>query len=125
MESSTLHGRSILVVEDEPVIALDLTQAFERVGAQVIMSTTLHDAMVLVEDESLSGAVLDHALKDGDSSPLCERLKERDIPFLIYSGLSKLEGSCAAGEHIAKPQHPDMLVSMLGDLLSIGARPGQ
>ena len=75
MERPTLHGRSILVVEDEPVIALDIAQAFERVGAQVIVSTTLHDAMVLVEHDSLSAAVLDHVLQDGDSSPTLRAAK--------------------------------------------------
>ena len=34
-----LAGRSILVVEDEPVIALDIVMAFEKAGAQVTTTT--------------------------------------------------------------------------------------
>ena len=49
--------------------------------------------MTLVEHDGLSGAILDHSLGDGNSSLLYARLKERGIPFLIYSGLEKVEGS--------------------------------
>ena len=35
MNSTSLVGRSILVVEAEPLISLDIVHAFERSGAQV------------------------------------------------------------------------------------------
>jgi hypothetical protein len=35
-----LTGRSIFIVEDEPLIALELAQAFERVGARVTVTRT-------------------------------------------------------------------------------------
>jgi hypothetical protein len=34
MERPKLNGRTILVVEDEPLIALDIVQAFQTAGAQ-------------------------------------------------------------------------------------------
>ena len=33
MQRPTLKGRSILIVEDEPLIVMDITQAFEGTGA--------------------------------------------------------------------------------------------
>jgi PleD family two-component response regulator len=63
-ESPKLHGRSILIVEDEPLIALDIAQAFEDAGAEIVVTSTLHHALVLVEHDGLSAAVLDHALHD-------------------------------------------------------------
>jgi DNA-binding response OmpR family regulator len=119
MVSPTLHGRSILIVEDEPLIALDIGQAFERAGAKSVIASTLRDALVLAEQGDLSGAVLDHALHDGDSSPLCRRLHERKLPFVVYSGESQLEGPCSAGVHVGKPENPNVLVSML-ELLIVG-----
>jgi CheY-like chemotaxis protein len=86
MQRPSLDGRSILVVEDEPLIAMDIAQAFEATGAALTTTNTLHHAMILVEHDGLSGAILDHSLGDGDSSLLCTRLKERGIPFMIYSG---------------------------------------
>ena len=44
---------------------------------------------LLVEHDGLSAAILDHALDDGNSSLLYARLKERGIPFVIYSGLKE------------------------------------
>jgi DNA-binding NtrC family response regulator len=117
MESSSLNGRSILIAEDEPLIALDIAQAFEDAGAEIVVTPTLHHALVLVEHDGLSAAVLDHALHDGGSSPLCQRLNERKLPFVIYSGLGKLHGACAKGEHIKKPANPKMLVTMVARLI--------
>ena len=117
MESATFHGCCILVVEDEPLIAMDIAQAFKDVGAETIAASTLHHALVLVEHDGLSAAVLDHALHDGDSSPLCQRLNERELPFVVYTGLGKLQGACAVGVQVAKPENPKALVSIVGRLI--------
>ena len=118
MESSTLSGRSILIAEDEPLIALDIAEAFKDAGAAIVVTSTVHHALLLVEHDDLSAAVLDHALHDGDSSPLCQRLNERKLPFVIYSGLGKLHGACAKGAHIKKPENPQVLVSMVERLIA-------
>ena len=44
----TLAGRSILIVEDEPLIALDIAAEFEKVGAQVVQTATLKEALHLI-----------------------------------------------------------------------------
>jgi Zn-dependent M16 (insulinase) family peptidase len=70
-----------------------------------------------VEDERLSAAVLDHKLSDGESSPLCKRLEERGLPFVVYSGVGKLNGPCALGTQVTKPEKPSVLVSLVAKLL--------
>ena len=117
MQGPTLLGRSILVVEDEPLIALDITQSFEPTGAEMTTTNTLRHALLLVEHDGLSAAILDHALGDGDSSLLCKRLMERGIPFLIYSGFERLEGACKGAPHVSKPASPAVLVAAMEDLL--------
>jgi DNA-binding NtrC family response regulator len=113
-----LTGRSILIVEDEPLIAIDIANAFIQVGARVLTVRSLRDALTAVEDDALSAAVLDHALSDGDSSQLCARLKERNIPFVLHSGYSSLEGACSEAVFVAKPASPQALVSAVDELLS-------
>src|SRR6476620_1797202 len=103
MQRPSLEGRSILIVEDEPLIVMDITQAFEGTGAALTTTNTLHHALSLVEHDGLSGAILDHALGDGDSSLLYARLRERGIPFLIYSGFNTVDGTCAGALHVNKP----------------------
>jgi DNA-binding response OmpR family regulator len=113
-----LAGRLILVVDDEPLIALDLASSFGKAGAKVTKATSLRHALALVEKGGLSAAVLDHVLADGDSSELCERLKELNIPFVMHSGLPKLEGACNDGVVMVKPTQPEVLVTTVVGLLS-------
>ena len=117
MARPSLEGRSILVVEDEPFIVLDITQQFEVTGAALTTTNTLKHALILVEHDGLSGAILDHALGDGNSSLLCKRLKERGIPFMIYSGYDTVEGSCKDALHISKPAANGVLVAAMERLI--------
>ena len=66
----------------------------------MLTARSLRDALVAVEDGALSAAILDHALGDGDSSQFCERLKERNIPYVLYSGFSHLDGACGDAVHV-------------------------
>jgi DNA-binding NtrC family response regulator len=113
-----LAGRSILIVEDEPLIAIQLSQVFEHAGARIVTRKTLQAALVAAEDADLSAAIIDHALGDGASTALCERLKERNIPFVTYSGYGDLDGACGAGPHIIKPADPQVLVTTVAGLLA-------
>ena len=115
--NAILQGRSILIVEDEPLIAMEIVRAFESAGARVLKTYTLQQALVLVEEAGLSAAVLDHGLADGDSSKLCERLKERSIPFVLHSGYSAVDGACRDAVFVAKPENPDVLVTTVEGLL--------
>jgi DNA-binding response OmpR family regulator len=117
MQRPRFHGRSILIVEDEPLIVMDITQAFEFTGAEVTSTNTLRHALLLAEDDGLSAVILDHALGDGDSSELCARLKERGIPFMIYSGYEKLAGACQGAPHVNKPAKVGELVAVMENLL--------
>ena len=80
-------------------------------------TNTLHHALILVEHDRLSGAILDHALGDGDSSLLCTRLRERGIPFMIYSGYDTIEGPCKDALHISKPAADGALVAAMEGLI--------
>lgn len=112
-----LAGRSILVVEDEPLIAMDVAHSLQTAGASVSVARTLSDALNKVEAPGLSAAVLDHRLKDGDSSQICDRLDARNIPFVVYSGYPKLDGPCSEGKQVSKPVRPEELVVAVVDVL--------
>jgi CheY-like chemotaxis protein len=112
-----LTGRSILVVEDNPIIAMDVVQGLQDAGASVAQARPLTDALRKVECPTLSAAVLDHRLNEDDASQICERLDQRNIPFVIYSGYDCVEGPCSGGEHVRKPVPPPVLVDAVVDLL--------
>ena len=58
MNHPGLRGRSILVVEDELLIAMDIVAALEKAGAHATMITSVRHALILVEHDSLSGAIM-------------------------------------------------------------------
>ena len=100
-------------MEDEPLIVMDITQAFEGTGAALTTTNTLKHALILVEHDGLAGAILDYALGGENSSLLCIRTKERGIPFLIYSGYATVEGPCKDAPHISKPAADGVLVAAM------------
>ena len=122
MEHPALRGRSILVVENELLIAMDIVQALEQAGAIATMTTTVRHALILVEHDGLSGAIMDHALDDGDSTNLCARLEARGIPYLSYSGFEPVTGANKNAPHISKPVSMDTLMSAMEKLLAGPAR---
>ena len=61
---------------------------------------------------------MDHALKDGDSTELCARLKERGIPYVSYSGFDPVQGASMDAPHIMKPESMDVLMSAVEELLA-------
>lgn len=118
MEALVLRGRSILVVEDEPLIALDIVDCFRQAGASVYSAHNVRDGLRLAGHPDLAAAVVDFGLRDGDGTTLCERLAERSIPFVIHSGNSHAQGVRHAGAVMPKPADPKELVSAVAGLLS-------
>jgi CheY-like chemotaxis protein len=90
MHGHTLTGHAILVVEDEPLTALDLRESLEGAGAHVFAATHLGAALRLAEHPDLSAAVLDYRLGYGDTAEIGCRLEERGIPFMFYSGYNDM-----------------------------------
>jgi DNA-binding response OmpR family regulator len=83
---------------------------FKDAGAEVTTTNTLKQALTLVEHDGLTAAILDHALRDGDSACLRKLLRERDIPFVVYSGF----GEAALRTDVPlvkKPASADVLVA--------------
>jgi DNA-binding response OmpR family regulator len=81
-----LSGRSILVVEDEPLIALEVHKELGDAGASVIAAVELGDALHLSKTAHIDAAVLDAELGPGDCSPVCAVLASRGVPFMFYTG---------------------------------------
>jgi DNA-binding response OmpR family regulator len=117
MEFPALRGRSILVVEDELLIGMDIRSALEEAGAHVTSTTTVRHALMLAEDDGLAGAIMDHALKDGDSTELCARLTAQGIPYVSYSGFDLVKGASPDVPFVRKPASMNTLLGVLEKLL--------
>ena len=116
MEFPALRGRSILVVEDEMLIGMDIRDALEKAGAHVTATTTVRHALILVEHDGLAGAIMDHALRD-DSTELCARLTAQGIPYVSYSGFDPVKGASPDAPFVSKPASMNTLLGVLEKLL--------
>jgi CheY-like chemotaxis protein len=81
-----LTACSILLVENEPVIAQSIADCLQDAGALVLTATKINQALRIAEDPSLSAAVLDLDLGHDDSTIVCRQLSARGVPFLFYTG---------------------------------------
>ncbi|MCJ8190012.1 response regulator [Sphingomicrobium aestuariivivum] len=81
------HPRNILVVEDEPLIAMMLEDFLDALGHQVAASCeSVAEAMAAVEKGGFDMAILDVNLGGEPVWPVAEALRERGIPFALATG---------------------------------------
>jgi DNA-binding response OmpR family regulator len=78
---------NILMLEDEPLILMDLEFAAEDAGARALCASSVKEALSILRDEPVDSAILDVTLKDGETCVAVARaLDERGIPYLLHSG---------------------------------------
>src|SRR5689334_23497704 len=79
--------RSILIVEDEPLIAMMLEDFLDSLGHKVSGTCdTVKCALDEVEKGGFDLAILDVNLKGENVWPVATRLRERNVPFVIATG---------------------------------------
>ena len=79
-------GLTVLVVEDEPLVTLDVIDALKSAGAGVRAAATVGSALQLLDEMAPSAAVLDINLVGDECGPVCQGLWERGVPFMFYTG---------------------------------------
>src|SRR6516225_9381787 len=65
-----LLGRSVLIVEDEPLIALELHTALHAAGASILAATSIKEAFTLITRAQICAAIVDVNLGGHDCSRL-------------------------------------------------------
>jgi DNA-binding NtrC family response regulator len=111
MVTDRLDDQTILLVEDEPFILMDVQEALEEAGARVVPAQTVREALGLLAVEPITASVLDFKLEGGTADDLCHELVERKIPFVIYSGYTNVEGDCSKWDIVQKPADSRQLVA--------------
>lgn len=114
-----LTGKTVLLVEDEFLLALQLEEQLQSLGGTVIGPfSRLPDAMKAAQRGDFEFAILDINLNGTMVYPLADDLIARDIPFLFLSGysLSNLPERFRGVTRLNKPCDPEMLVAILQNL---------
>jgi CheY-like chemotaxis protein len=76
----------ILILEDDPFIALDLAQIVETLGHEIVDVCNCTATAQQQVDNRVDFALLDIDVRDGKSFPIAEALEARGIPFAFVSG---------------------------------------
>ena len=110
-----LEGKAILVVEDEPMIAMMLDDLLTDLGCSVVgPALNLVQAQTLVDAHACDAAIVDLNLNGTMSHPLIEALIGKGVPVIVATGYgggaSDLPSGCRV---LAKPytiQHVEQLL---------------
>lgn len=82
----------MLVVEDEPLIAMMLEDMLEYCGCKVVTIAAQLDAAIAAATTSeFDFAIVDLNLAGKSSSPVVEILRNRAIPFVIATGTGAID----------------------------------
>jgi light-regulated signal transduction histidine kinase (bacteriophytochrome)/CheY-like chemotaxis protein len=87
LTNDRLRGLTVLLVEDQALIAMDTEEALLKLGAKRVYSVpNVSAALTLLTDSVPDVAVLDLNLEGQTSAPLADDLRERRVPFLFATG---------------------------------------
>ncbi len=114
------NQQNILIVEDEPLIAMMLEDFIDILGHKVAGSAdSVDSALAVIDGGGVDAAILDVNLRGGEQSfPIADRLAEAGVPFVFATGGS---GDTIATDHrdrptLAKPFTMDAVEKALGAL---------
>ena len=123
MESATprlQRAASILIVEDEPILAFALEELLISDGFEVVgVMGRLPAALAAIETIAFDAAILDANLAGVSAAPAAEALTTRGVPFVVVSGYlpEQQKSAFSGGPRLQKPCRPDDLLRALRSVL--------
>jgi PAS domain S-box-containing protein len=115
-----LAGLRFLVVEDEPLIALDLVGMLEKAGAEVAPPVgTDKAALLAIENAAFDGALLDANLHGRSVDDIAAALTRRNVPFIFVTGYGRegVRSSFKNATILSKPVSNKQLIQAVCALL--------
>ena len=117
-----LRGRRILIVEDDPLIAMTLGDVLAEGGADLLPPVpTVAAALAALEGGAPDAVVLDLNLRGEWSTPVARALRQTGVPFVLATGYARSQiedPDLRDAPLVPKPIDPRLLVSRLARALS-------
>ena len=118
-DAMSLAGRMILVVEDEPLVAMSLAEEIEAVDGLVMgPANCVATALAAVGEKAVDVAVLDVELNGVAVFPLVDVLRERSVGLVFTSGFDAKRIPAEYG-HIELVQKPFVATEVIGAILRV------
>lgn len=115
-----LKGKRILIIEDEPLVSMDMESSLTAAGCKVIgPAGTLENAKLLVEDSNYDAALVDANLAGHPVDELATVLTQKNCPFAFVTGYGRdaLPRGFREAIVLGKPFSQDQLLSIVEVLL--------
>jgi DNA-binding response OmpR family regulator len=108
----------VLLVEDEPLIAVGVADQLTEAGARVIgPCSTAGRAIIALDEQPIDVAIIDYVLSDDNSEALQDALETRGIPFIVVTGYPRVLVRRDARQRVlSKPVSPEVLASTVASL---------
>jgi CheY-like chemotaxis protein len=120
VDNDQTSGIKVLVVEDEFLVLLALTEMLEELGYQIAATAArLEDAIVLAKSGDFDLAILDVNLGGKRSYPVADILNDAAKPFLFSTGYDQLDTRYRQYARLQKPYRQEDLASALASILGI------
>jgi CheY-like chemotaxis protein len=116
----TLEGKRILVIEDEPLVSMDIESNLTNAGCEIVgPAATLDRAKSLVESEDFDAALVDVNLKGQPVDELATLLTKKNRPFAFVTGYGReaLPSGFRGAVILGKPFSADQLLATTEVLL--------
>ncbi len=122
--------RRVLLVDDSLTVRMDLSEALEEAGFDVVPVASLADARRSLGDGGIDLVVLDVVLPDGDGVELLSELRGADggefLPVILLSSEAEVEDRIrglrrGANEYVGKPYDAEYVVARAAQLLRTSA----
>ena len=118
-----LNGKRILLVEDEPLVAMDIEAELIASGCEIVgPAESVETALRLIESTPCDAALLDANLAGDPVDEVAAALVRGGIPFAFATGYGRgaLPPAFRDAAILTKPFHRNQLVAVLEGLLSRG-----
>lgn len=115
----------ILVLDDEPLILLDLEYAVEDAGCVPLTALQVSEALQILHEHPVSGAILDVSLGQGQTcETVAKALAARGVPYVLHTGdLDRMDEAVRKLGGILVPKPTPASSVVLRMLESCKARP--
>jgi CheY-like chemotaxis protein len=111
-----LQGLSILVVEDEYFIAMEIANAIQRCGGSVVGPVAvLEKARDLAQHATVDGVILDLMLNGKSTLSFADELMSRNTPVILATGYARshIPEGYSNLPQLAKPLREAALVRLM------------
>jgi PAS domain S-box-containing protein len=119
-----LAGKRFLVVEDEPLVALEIVASLEQAGIEVAGSVgSPSEALALIERATLDAALLDGNLHGQSVGEIAAALTRKNVPFVFVTGYGResLPPAFAGSAALSKPFSQQQLFDAAAKLVQTPA----